>query len=94
MEFAAEVDVLLLYRFLQQHLVCVAVSAVEVVDVSGGGESFRLPRRNYGTGSVYHSALRLWAVLVLAAKLSNEGEMYGLSLLQLRVTPSLSPTYM
>ena len=28
---------------------CMAVSAVEGVDISGGGGSFRLPRRKYGT---------------------------------------------
>ena len=78
MEFPAEVDSLLLRRFLEQHLVCVAVSAVEGVGVSGGGGSFRLPRSNYGTISVYNPSLRLWMVLVLAAKLSNQGEMYGL----------------
>ena len=43
MEFSAEVDVLLLNRFLEQHFVCVAVRAVEGIDASGGGESFCLP---------------------------------------------------
>ena len=57
---------------------CMAVSAVEGVDVSGAGGSFRLPKRNYGIISVYHPSLRLWAVPVLAAKFSNQGEMYGL----------------
>ena len=62
----------------------VAVNAVEDGDVSGGGGSFRLPRSNYGTSSVYHPTLRLWAVPVLVAKFSNQGEMYGLPLLQLQ----------
>ena len=62
---------------------CVAVSAVEGFDASGGGGSFRLPRSNYGLGSVYHCTLHLWAVPVLVAKLSNQGEMYDLSTLQL-----------
>ena len=88
MEFLAEVDSLLLRRFLEQHhLVCVAVSAVEGVDVSGGGGSFRLPRSNYGKSSVYQPTLRLRAVPVLVAKLSNKGEMYGLPSLQLKNCP-------
>ena len=66
---------------------CVAVSTVEGVDVSGSGESFRFPRSNHGTSSVYHPILRLWAVPVLAAKLSNQGEMYGLAPLQLESYP-------
>ena len=77
------IDSLLLRRFLEQHLVCVAVSAVEGVEVNEGGGSFRLPRSNYDTSSVYHSTLRLWAVPLLAAKLSNQGQMYGLPPLQL-----------
>ena len=83
MEFLAEVDVLLLRRFLEQHLVCVAVSAVEGVDASGGGGSFCLPWSIYGTRSVYHPTLPLWAVSVLAATLSNQGEMYGVAPVQL-----------
>ena len=83
MEFPAEVDFLLLCRFLKQHLVCVAVSAVQGVGVSGGGGSFCSPRSKYGTSSVYHPTLRLWVVPVLAAKLSNQIEMYGISPLQL-----------
>ena len=75
----------LLRRFLEQDLVGVAVSAVESVDVSGVGGSFRLLRRNYGTSSV--PTLHLWAVPVLAAKLSKQGEMYGLPLLQLENYP-------
>ena len=71
---------MLLRRFLEQNLVCVAVSAVEGVDVNGGVRSFRLPRSNYGTSSVYHPTLCLWAAPVLAAKFSNQGEMYGLSI--------------
>ena len=94
MEFPAEVDSLLPHFFLEQHLVCVAVSAMEGVLVSGGGGSFRLSRRNYNINSVYHPTLRLWAVLVLAAKLPNQGEMYGLPPFSLRVSPSSSPAYM
>ena len=78
MKFPAEVNSLLLRRFLEQHLVCVAVSAVEGVAVSKGGGSFRLSRSNYGTNSAYHPTLRLWAVPILAAKLSNRGEMHDL----------------
>ena len=77
MEFTVEVDSLLLRRFLEQPLVCVAVSTVEGVDVSGGGGSFRLPRRNYGTSNVYHPIFRLWTVPILTKKLSNQREMYG-----------------
>ena len=55
-----------------------AVSAVEGIDASRGGGSFRLPRSNYGTSRVYHATLRLWAVPVLATKLSNQGEIYDL----------------
>ena len=62
---------------------CVAGSAVEGVDVSGGGESFRFPRSNYGIGIIFHPTFRLWAVTVPAAKLSNQGEMYGLPPLKL-----------
>ena len=82
-EFLAEVESLFLYRFLEQHFVCVAGSALEGVEVNGGGGSFRLPRSNYGTSSVYHPTLRLWAVPVLAAKLSDQGEMYDIPPLQL-----------
>ena len=84
---------LLLRRFLEQDLVCVAVSAMEGVDVSGGGEILRLPRSKYGTSSVYHPTLRLWAIHVLAAKLSNQEEIYDRSPFILRVTPSLSSVY-
>ena len=70
---------------------CVTVSVVEGVDVSGGGGSFRLPGNNYATSSVYYLILRLWAVPVLAAKLSNQGGMFVRSPFYLRVTPSLSP---
>ena len=62
---------------------CVAVSAVEGVYVSRGGGSVNLPKSNYGTSSVYHFTLRLLAVSVLAAKLSNQGEIYGLPPLSL-----------
>ena len=75
MEFPAEVVSLLLRRFLEHHLVCVAVSAVGGVDVSEGGGDFHLPRSNYGTTNVYHSILRLWAVPVLVAKLSSQGSV-------------------
>ena len=54
----------------------VAVSAVEKVDVSWDGWSFRLPRRNNGTGSVYHPTCRLRVVPILAAKLSDQGELH------------------
>ena len=56
---------------------CVTVSAVEGVDVSGDGGSFRFLRRNIGTSSVYLTTLRLWAAPVLAAKISNQQEIYG-----------------
>ena len=91
MEFPAEVDSLLLHCFLKQHLVCVAVRAVEGVNVSGGGGSFRLPRSNYGPSIVYHPNLRLWAAPVLAAKLSNQGKMYVLPPFSLRVASYFSP---
>ena len=87
MEFPAEVGSFLLRRFLKQHLVCVAVSAVEGVHVSGGGGSFRLPRSSCSTNSFYHPTLCLWAVPVLAAKLSNQGETHGLRPLQLESYP-------
>ena len=66
---------------------CVAVSAVEGVDITGVGRSFRLPRRNCGTSSVYHPTLCLWAIPVLVAKLSNQGEMYGLPPFQFESYP-------
>ena len=72
---------------------CVAVSAVEGVDVSGGGGCFRLPRSNYGTSSVYYPIFRLWAVPVLAKKLSNQEEVYGLSHLQLESYPIIFVAY-
>ena len=87
MEFPAEVDPLLLRRFLEPHLVCVATIAVGEVNVSGGGGSFRLPWSNCGTSSVYHATLRLCAVPVLAAKLSNQEEMCGFSPFQLKSYP-------
>ena len=93
MEFPAEVVFLLLRRFLEHHLVCVAVSAVGGVDVSEGGGDFHLPRSNYGTTNVYHSILRLWAVPVLVAKLSSQGECTVFPPFSLRDTPSLSPAY-
>ena len=49
----------------------VTVSAVEKVDVSRGGGSFRLPRSNNDTGSVYHPTCCLRAVPIFAAKLSD-----------------------
>jgi hypothetical protein len=78
-EFPAVGDSLLRRRFLEQSLVGVAERAVEDVDVSGGVGSFRIPRRDYGTSSVYHVICRLRAVPVLAAKLTNQGEKYGFS---------------
>ena len=87
MEFPAEVNSLLVCRFLEQHLVCVVASAMGGVDVSRGGGSFRSPRSNYGTSSVYHPTLRLWAVPVLTAKLSDQGEIYGQPPLQLESYP-------
>ena len=50
--------------------------------------AFPLPMRNYGTSSVYHSSLRLWVVPVLAAKLSDQGEMYGLTPLKVESYPT------
>ena len=81
--FTTKVDSLLLHHFLEQYFACVALSAVEGVYVSGGRGSFRLPKINYGISSVYNPTLHLWAVLVLVAKLSNQGETYGLLPLQL-----------
>ena len=66
---------------------CVAVSALKDVDVSGGGGSVRLLRSNYGTSSVYNPTLRLWAVPVLGVKLFNLGEIYGLPPLQFESCP-------
>ena len=66
---------------------CVAVSAVESIDVSGGGGSFRLPRSNYVSCSVYRPTLWLWAVPILAAKLFNQREIYDLSPLRLESYP-------
>ena len=77
MEFPVAVDSLLLPRCLEQHLVCVAVSAVEGIDVNGGVGSFRLPKSNDGTSSVYYSTLRLWVIPVVAAKFFNQGNLYS-----------------
>ena len=82
-----EVEILMFHPFLEQHFVCVVVSAVEGVDVSGGGRNFRLSRSSYGISSVYHPTLGLWAVPVLQAKLSNQGEMYDLPSVQLESYP-------
>ena len=71
MKLLAEADSLLLRRLLEQCLVGVVVNAVEKVDVRRGGWSFRLPRSNNGTSSVYHPTCRLRAVPILAAKLSD-----------------------
>ena len=71
----------------------VAERAVENVDISGGGGSFRLPRRDCGKSSVYHATCRFRAEPVLTAKLTDQGEKYGFSPLSLRVTPSLSPVH-
>ena len=57
----------------------VAERAVENVDISGGGGSFRFPPRDCGTSSVYHATCRLRAVPVQAAKLTDQGEKYGFS---------------
>ena len=53
--------------------------AVQNVDVDRGGGSFRFPRRDCGTSSVYHATYRLWAVPVLALKLTDQGEKYDFS---------------
>ena len=53
--------------------------AVQNVDVGRGGGSFRFSRRDCGTSSVYHATCRLWAVPVLAVKLTDQGEKYGFS---------------
>ena len=90
MEFPTEVDSLLLRRFLEQYLVCVAVSAAEGVDVSGGGGSFRLPRSNYSTSSVDHPTLRGTRT---GGKTFQSGGRYGLPPLQLESYPILSPAY-
>ena len=50
---------------------------MENIDISGGGGSFRFPRRDCGTSSVNHATCRLRAVPVLAAKLTDQGGKYG-----------------
>ena len=62
----------------------VAERAVESVDISGGGGSFRFPRRDCGTSSVYHATCHLRAVPVLAAKLTDQGGKYGFSPFELK----------
>ena len=71
MKLPAEADSLLHRRLFVQCLVGMAVSAVEKVDVSRGGGTFRLPRSNNGTSSVYHPTCYLRAVPTLAVKLSD-----------------------
>ena len=93
MVFPAEVDSLLLRRFLEQLIVWVAVSAMEGVDVGGGGRNFCLPKSHYGTNSVYYPTLRLWVVPVRAAKLAKQGEMYRLPFLRLKMYPLFWPRY-
>ena len=65
----------------------VAVSAVEKVNVSRGGGSFRLPRSNNGTRSVYHPTCCLRAVPILAAKFSDQGNCTIPPPFSLGVTP-------
>ena len=62
----------------------VAERAVESVDISGGGGSFRFSRRDCGTSSVYHATCHLRAVPVLAAKLTDQGGKYGFSPFELK----------
>ena len=62
----------------------VAERAVENVDISEGGASFRFPRRDCGTSSVNHATCRLRAVPVLAAKFTDEGKKYGFSPFELK----------
>ena len=57
----------------------VAERAVQNVDIGGGGGGFRLPRRDCGTSTVYHTTCRLRAEPVLTAKLTDQGEKYGFS---------------
>ena len=76
MKLPTEADSSLLRRLLEQCLVGEAVSAVEKVDARRGGWSFHLPRSNNGTSSVYHPTCHLRTVPVLAAKLSDEGELH------------------
>ena len=52
---------------------------VQNVDVDRGGGSFRFPGRDFGTSSVYHATYRLWAVPVLAVKLTDQGRKYCFS---------------
>ena len=52
---------------------------VQNVDADRGGGSFRFPRRNCGASSVYNATYRLWAVPVLALKLTDQGEKYDFS---------------
>ena len=70
---------------------CGAVSTVEGVDVNESGGSFRLPKSNYEKSIVYHPTLRLWAVPVLAAKLSSRGKYTVFPPFSLGVTSYLSP---
>ena len=94
MEFPAEVDSLLLRRFREQHLVCVAVKVQWKVLMSVGVVgAFACPEAITAQAVSYRPTLRLWAVPVLAAKLSNQGEMYGLSPFSFRITQSFSPAY-
>ena len=76
MKLPAEADSLLLRRLLEQCLVGVAASAMETVDVSRGGRRFCLPRSKSGASSFYRSTCRLKAVPILAAKLSDLGELH------------------
>ena len=52
---------------------------VQNVDVDRNGGNFRFLRRDCGASSVYHATYRLWAVPVLALKLTDQGEKYGFS---------------
>lgn len=94
MKLSAKCHALLLRRLLEQFLGCVAIRALNEVDVREGGGSFRLPRRFYGTNSGYQAIYRLRAVPIVAAKRSGRWEMCAIPLFSLRVIISLPPVYL
>ena len=87
MAFPAEVDSLLLRRFLDQHLACVTVSAVEGVNVSGGWWERPLAQeqlRHKQCLPPYPSPLDGTRT---GGKASNQEEMYDILPLQLKSYP-------
>ena len=92
MEFPAEVDSLLLRCLLEQHLVCVAVSAVEGVGVSGGGGSFRFPRSTaQAVSTTIPFASGRYPCWWQSFLISGKSRVF--SSFSLRVTPYLLPAY-